>query len=161
MITTTIQITTYLAEYLVAKMNNYSFEPFSVPDDTDLYHLIWKLMSRRPAGISPNDKGNITLILPNRRLGKDPQYFNYLSPRSQEHITRHVKDMFDFDLHDLMNRNVKAGRPLRDLDVVHQFMCDYGIDSITEDAIIKNYYRWREKLRKRNTRNGKRMLKMS
>ncbi len=160
MITTKIKIIPYLAEYLVAKMNNYSFEPLSIPDDTDLYHLIWKLMSRRPPGVSPNDEGNITLILPHRRLGKDPLYFNYLSPKSQEHISRHVKNMFDFDLHEVMNRNVKNGRPLRDLDVVHQFMCDYGIDSITEDALIKNYYRWKDKLRKRSARS-KQTLKTS
>ncbi|MDR1223274.1 MAG: hypothetical protein LBL07_10435, partial [Tannerella sp.] len=64
MITTKIKMTPYLAEYLVSKLNNYSLEPFSIPDDTDLYHLIWKLMARRPAGVSPNDEGNITIILP-------------------------------------------------------------------------------------------------
>jgi hypothetical protein len=149
MITTKIQITPYLAEYLVSKMNNYSFEPFSIPDDTDLYHLIWQLMARRPPRISPNDEGNITIILPHRRQGKDPQYFNYLSPRSQQLIARSIKFMFDLDLHDALNNNVKKNRPLRDIDVVHQFMCDYGIESITEDALIKNYYRWRDNLRKR------------
>jgi hypothetical protein len=155
MITTKIKITPYLAEYLVAKMNNYSFEPFSIPDNTDLYHLIWKLMARRPAGLSPNDEGIIEIILPKRRLGKDPQYFNYLSPTSHKLISRHIKAMFDLDLHDAMTLNVKKGRPLRDVDVAYQFMCDYGIESVTEDALVKNYYRWRENLRKRITRKKK------
>ena len=153
MITTKFQITPYLAEYLVAKMNNYSFEPFSIPDDTDLYHLIWTLMSRRPAGQSPTDNGNVEIILPNRRMGKDPRYFNYIAPKSHHLIARNVKAMFDLELHDVMNKNLKNGRPLRDIDVVHQFLCDYGIESISEDALIKNYYRWRENFRKKNARN--------
>jgi hypothetical protein len=68
--------------------------------------------------------------------------------------------MFDFDLHEALSKNVKNGRPLRDVDVVHRFMCDYGIDSVSEDALIKNYYRWRENLRKQSSRNGKQKLKM-
>ena len=159
MITTKIQITPYLAEYLFAKMNNYSFEAFSIPDDTDLYHLIWTLMSRRPAGLSPIDKGNVEIILPNRRAGKNPLYFNYISPKSQRMIARNVKAMFDLELHDIMNQNVKNGRPLRDVDVVHQFLCDYGIDSISEDALVKNYYRWREKFRKHSARNARNVKK--
>jgi hypothetical protein len=159
MITTKINILPYLAEYLVAKMNNYSFDPFSLPDDTDLYHLVWQLMARRPSGVSPTDEGNVSLILPHRRIGKDPQYFNYLSPKSQTLIARNIKAVFDLDLHEALNENVKKGRPLRDIDVVHRFMCDYGIDSVSEDALIKNYYRWRDSLRRRNAHKRKQKLK--
>lgn len=47
MITTSISITPYLAEYLRGKYNNGADEPFRIPDNTDLYHVIWTLMSRR------------------------------------------------------------------------------------------------------------------
>ena len=45
MITTSIMITPYLAEYLRGKYNNGADEPIRIPDNTDLYHVIWTLMS--------------------------------------------------------------------------------------------------------------------
>ena len=35
------------------------------------------------------------------------------------------------------------------INAIHNFMTMYGIDSITEDAFKKNYYRWRAEIRKR------------
>ena len=66
MITTSIQIEPYLAEYLRGKFNNGSDEPFRIPDNTDLYHIIWTLMSKRRSDQSPVDNGNLTFILPDR-----------------------------------------------------------------------------------------------
>lgn len=40
MITTTISMTPYLAEYMRGKYNNGSEEPFQIPDSDDLYHLL-------------------------------------------------------------------------------------------------------------------------
>jgi hypothetical protein len=154
MITAKIQITPYLAEFLVAKMNNFSWQPFAIPANTDLYHLVWELMARRPAGLSPNDRGNISIILPHRRLGKDPLYFNYLSPKSQLIINKHIKALFDLELHSALCRNIKNGRPLNDLDVVHQFMCNYAVESVSEDALIKNFYRWRRSCLKKNSKKN-------
>lgn len=62
MITTSISITPYLAEYLRGKYNNGADEPFRIPDNTDLYHVIWTLMSRRHQNQSPIDDGNLTII---------------------------------------------------------------------------------------------------
>ena len=45
MITTSITITPYLAEYLRGKYNNGANEPFRIPDNTDLYHVVWSLRS--------------------------------------------------------------------------------------------------------------------
>ena len=39
MITTSIMITPYLAEYLRGKYNNGADEPIRIPDNTDLYHV--------------------------------------------------------------------------------------------------------------------------
>ena len=33
-------------------------------------------------------------------------------------------------------------------------MRKYGIQAITEDALLKNYYRWRDKVRKKSKRRG-------
>ena len=57
MITTSINIEPYLAEYLRGKYNNGSEEAFRIPDNTDLYHTIWTLMAKRQKNQSPVDNG--------------------------------------------------------------------------------------------------------
>lgn len=37
-------------------------------------------------------------------------------------------------------------------DSVFLFMSKYGIEGITEDALLKNYQRWRDKLRRKKKR---------
>ena len=51
-----------------------------------------------------------------------------------------------------MDENDLNGHVLNNLDVVHHFMCSYCIDSVSEDALLKNFYRWRENMRKRKVR---------
>lgn len=154
MVTTTISIIPYLAEYMRGKYNNGSDEPFQIPDNDDLYHVIWALMMKRPVNASPTDSGNLVFVLPDRRIGKDPAYYNYLSPRSQKIIGDRISSLFDLELHQKLDENTQNGHPMDNINVVHQFMCSYGIDSISEDALLKNYYRWREKVRQREKRRG-------
>lgn len=152
MITTSIYIEPYLAEYLRGKFNNGAKEAFRIPDNTDLYHTIWTLMMPRPKDHSPVDVGNLAFALPSRRIGKDPNVYNYLSPRAAKVIEREVRRMFNRELHLAMDDNDQNGRTLKQVDVVHTLLCAYGIESITEDALLKNFYRWRENLRKRSKR---------
>lgn len=152
MITTCIKIEPYLAEYLRGKFNNGADEPFRIPDNTDLYHIIWTLMSRRRCDQSPVDQGNLTFILPERRVGKDPQVYNYLSPRSAKIIELEIRRMFNRELHVVMDENDQSGHELNNIDIVHNLLCSYCIESISEDALLKNFYRWRENLRKRKHR---------
>lgn len=152
MITTSINITPYLAEYLRGKYNNGANEPLRIPDNTDLYHLVWAFMTRRPKDASPVDNGNLTIILPKRREGKDPKYFNYLSIRAAKAIESEVRRMFNLELHSVMMENDQDGHLYDNIDIVHRFLCSYCMESITEDALLKNYYRWRDNLRKRTKR---------
>jgi hypothetical protein len=154
MITTTISIEPYLAEYLRGKFNNGADEPFRIPDNTDLYHVVWTLMMPRPKNYSPIDKGNLTFALPDRRIGKDPAVYNYLSSRSAKTIEREVRRMFNRELHVAMDENDLNGRTLKQIEVAHTFLCSYCIESLTEDALLKNFYRWRENLRKRSKRRN-------
>ena len=83
---------------------------------------------------------------------KDPKVYNFLSPNSVRLIEKEVRRMFNRELHAAMDENDMNGHLLKNLDVVHHFMCSYCIDSISEDALLKNFYRWRENIRKRKTR---------
>lgn len=148
MIVTKINLTPYLAEYAYSIYNNGEKSPVKIPDTSDLYHTIWQLMIRRPENHSFVDDGNFEIILPERRIGKDPQYFNYLSECAQKIIEKRIRLMFYAELHLSLLENENKGLLTR-LEMVHQFMCNYNINSISEDALLKNYYRWRESKRKR------------
>lgn len=152
MITTEINITPFLAEYIRGKYNNGAIEPVNIPQTTDLYHVLWDLMAKRPAGYNQVDRGNLSIILPDRRVGKDPMYYNYLAPAGVKIIQDKIRSMFNAELHSMLLENDQNGHELDNIDVVHQFLCMYCIESISEDALIKNYYRWRENMRKRKAR---------
>ena len=109
MITTSINIEPYLAEYLRGKYNNGSEEAFRIPDNTDLYHTIWTLMAKRQKNQSPVDNGNLAFILPERRIGKDPKVYNFLSPNSVRLIEKEVRRMFNRELHAAMDENDMNG----------------------------------------------------
>ncbi len=151
MITTKIQLKPHLAEYLHGKYpDKDSPQWVHLPGELDLYHVIWDLMQKRPQHC-PVDRGNVTLLLPVRRIGKDPEYYNYLGQRSQNIIDDKVEAMFYAELHHELDTN-KHTEGIQYQDTVHLFMCKYCIESITSDALLKNYYRWRDKIRKKKQR---------
>ena len=156
MITTKITITPYLAEYIIGKYNHCNKGEVRIPDSSDLYHIIWEYMSRRPDNVPVFESGNLEIALPDRRAGKDPAVYNYLSLRAVKGIELHIKNMFNQELHSELMDNDRRGHFLDNIDVVHKFLCTYGIESISEDALLKNYYRYREALRQRKKRKQRR-----
>lgn len=149
MIKTRIEITPYLAEYLTCKFYDPESDAVRIPDTKDLYHTIWDLMSKRPDNAV--DTGNLTLVLPDRRTGKDPEYYNYLGERSARIIDKRVRVMFYAELHDRLDEN-KHRYNIEYIDTVHHFMCKYNITSISEDGLLKNYYCWRDNERKKKAK---------
>ena len=141
MITTTINITPYLAEYLRGKYASGSNDPINIPDNSDLYHVIWNYMSRRPSNM-PHTDGE----------GKNPEVYNYLSARAVTYIELAIRREFNEELHATLLDNDQRGHLFDNNAVVYQFLCTYGIESVSEEALLKNYYRWRENLRKRKAR---------
>lgn len=151
MITTSITLTPYLAEYLRGKYASGSDNVVNIPDSSDLYHVIWNYMSRRPSDVAETS-GNITIALPCRREGKDPAIYNYLSERAVRCVDKAVRREFNQELHSFLLENDQRGHLFDNIDVVLQFINMYCLESITEDALLKNFYRWRENLRKRKAR---------
>ena len=82
MVTIKINIKKHLEQYLRGKFNGCRDGAIVLPDHLDLYHVLFDLMSRRPEEC-PLDCGTFEIALPDRRCGKDPAYYNYLSERSQ------------------------------------------------------------------------------
>ena len=151
MVTTKIQIKEHLREYIIGRYNNFEENsPVKFPDQLDIYILIWDLLVKRPVSCHI-DSGNLEIILPERYGSKPPAYYNYLGVRSQKKIERKIEIMMWADLRNFIETH-KYIYGSRILDSVHLFMSKYGVVSISEDAVIKNYYRWRNKVREKEKR---------
>lgn len=153
-----VKIEPYLAEYINAK---YCHDPntggLRIPCTTDLYHCVWENMSRRRSNQPELIDGNVLISLPCRsreegQTWKDPAYYNYLSPRGSHEVESCIRRMFNFELHRALLENEEFGKERRDLDVIYDFMRTYRLKSITEDALLKNYYRYRNRLRQKRAR---------
>ena len=149
--TVDIKIEPYLAEYISKKME---IEPktggIKIPYTTDLYHVVWNLMAKPDGRCCEVEDTNLRIYLPSRRssvdgmMGKNPVYYNYLSQASAKKVETYVRLMFNFEFHRLMMENEEFGRPRRNQDVVDDFIKKYQLKSITPDALLKNFYRYRQ-----------------
>lgn len=147
MITTRISIPQHLAEYIEGKYGSFTDGPVRLPDSSDLYHVIWDLLEKRPKTAGA-DSGNLELVLPERSYGKRPESYNYLGIRSQCIIGRKIDTMMWSEAHCYIDEQ-KHQHGVDYKDAVIRFRLKYGIESLSEDAFIKNYYRWRGKVRKK------------
>lgn len=150
MITVKITVEPYVAEYIQGKYFEYESGVVRFPSSLDIYILIYDLLQRRPANM-PVDSGNLEFALPERREGKDPLSYNYLSGRAQKILGDKMRLMMWAELHDMMDEN-KHIRGIQFKETIFTFMRKYSIESISEDALFKNYQRWRYKLRRKQKR---------
>lgn len=154
----TIRIEPYLAEYIIGKYGMVEKNKVvNIPYNTDLYHCVWENMSKQRANQSVPDDGNLRILLPCRRAvsgspWKDPAYYNYLSMSAAKEIESQIRRMFNFELHRVLLENEEFGRQRRNLDVIYDFIRSYQLKSISSDALLKNYYRFRQRLRPKRIR---------
>lgn len=148
--TTKIRIAPHLKEYVLGKFNDLQDGPVRFPDHSDLYHFIYDLLARRPHD-HPVDDGNLEIVLPNRGVGKSPLTYNFLSEKAVSIIEKRIRVMMFAELHEFLDE-YKHRLGFEYQESVHLFMRKYGIENLSEDALIKNYYRWRELLRKKKVK---------
>ncbi len=150
MMTVKITVEPHVAEYIRGKFFDHEAGAVRFPPALDIYILIYDLLQKRPASC-PVDTGNLEFVLPERRMGKDPISFNYLSGKAQKILADKMRLMMWAELHDLMDEN-KHINGIQFKESVFMFMRKYAIESITEDALLKNYQRWRDKQRRKKKR---------
>ncbi len=161
----TIQIEQYLAEYICAKYRkDATTGGVKIPNTTDLYFCVWENMSKQRINQPDVIDGNLRIHLPSRRSGvisspwKDPAYYNYLSPAAAKEIESQIRRMFNFELHRVLLENEEFGRQRRNLDVIYEFIRSYQLRSISSDALLKNYYRFRNRLRPKKVRKYQKVV---
>jgi hypothetical protein len=147
-----ISIEPYLAEYYTAKYGNGDSEPIRISDKSDLYHVVWQVMEKRPADVPPTCHGNLVIMLPDRRCGKDPLWYNHISRHGLQLIEKRIRLEFNNDFHEYMERNEASGRRIEISDAIMMFISQYELKSISDEALKKNYYRWRMRVRPHNLR---------
>ena len=158
MITSKIKVREHICEYAIGKFGDEFSNPVKIPSNYDLYHVVWDLVARRPHD-RLIDSGNLEIVIPNRQAhqsaitlsGKNPETFNYFSDRSAKIIDYKLETMMFAELHDLLDEN-KHRKGIEFQVTVHIFINKYNITSITEDALLKNYYRWRKKVKRLATK---------
>lgn len=156
MITVKIKVDQHLSEYAIGKWGLDFTEPVRFPQNSDLYITVYDLTQRRPADARV-DSGNLEIALPSRRecddfdIRKNPEVYNYISDRSAKIINNKIELQFWAELHELLDHE-KHVNGIKYIDTVNYFFCKYKIESMTEDCAIKNFYRWREKLRQKTKR---------
>ena len=160
--TTKITIDKHLAEYCIGKWGDGETKIVSFPTNTDLYITIYDLLIKRPIDCQ-TDNGTLEFKLPVRRANEDygfrknPEIYNYLSKRSCRTLNKRIRNLMWAEFHEIMEDINHRPSELDfecifNIEIVHWFRCKYMIESISEDAFLKNYYRWREVLRRRKKR---------
>lgn len=156
MTTVKIDIDPAVAEYIRGRYYDHEVGAVRFPPSSDIYITIYDLLLKRPDD-NPIDVGNLEFVLPDRRDanhagGKDPKTYNYISKRGASILGRRFRILMWAELHEFMDEG-KHANGTQYKDSVHVFMCRYSIESISEDALLKNYQRWRDSLR-RNQKRG-------
>lgn len=157
-----IRIEPYLAEYISEKYGrDTTTGGVKIPCSTDLYFCVWEHMSKQRSNQPDVSDGNLSIHLPFRKAGvscspwKDPAYYNYLSVSAAKEIENQIRRMFNFELHRVLLENEEFGRQRRNLDIIYEFIRTYKLKSISSDALLKNYYRFRNRLRPKKIRQYK------
>lgn len=152
MVTTSIQIKPHLAQYAQVVFKAPGKHYIQIPHHHDLYHLVACLMKKRPENAEIT-KGNLEIALPAQSRGKDPLTYNYLSVRAIDIFEAKLETYFWAHLHDFVDEN-HHGLGVQMNSAIYMFMLKFKITAISEDALTKNYYRWRWAVRrKRRKRN--------
>lgn len=154
MITTKIKVEGFISDYCIGKWGTDFTEPVRFPDNTDVYHTLYELTDKRPVG--QIDRGNLEVVLPTCTrdgdiIRKNPEVYNYISERSSCILNRKIKLMFWAELHEFLDSQ-KHLYGISFLESIYTFMCKYRITKITEDALYKNYQRWRQLIRQKDKR---------
>ncbi len=155
MMTVKINVEAAVAEYIRGKYFDHEVGAVRFPPSSDIYITIYDLLAKRPVD-HPIDTGNLEFALPDRREanqagGKDPKTYNYISRRAADVLSGRFRALMWAELHEFMDEQ-KHQNGVQYKESVFIFMKRYAIESITEDALLKNYQRWRDRMRRRQKR---------
>ncbi len=143
----------YLCEYVRALYADFSDErAVRFPPSSDLSQLLLSAMCRRrhdgggEASAAAGDSlAPLAVVLPTGG-GKRAETFCCLSADGQRRIVHRLRSMLWAELHGWLDDCLhRRGWTLQ--ESVRLFCLRWGITTLSEGALLKNYYRWRQRVR--------------
>lgn len=147
MVTTTIEVKPYLSAYMYVRYQSsveLECNAIKLKSTENLYHVIKNLTVKRPKNVSWRETGNLTLVIPDPRYGKEPETYNYLGHDSILIIEEEIEIILKTELHSMMLKN-KFQKGIMYKKSLQLFMEMYHIDDRYEDALMKAFQRWKKK----------------
>lgn len=152
MVTAFITIKPHLAEYAKTLFAVEGKSYIQIPHDYYLYHLIANKMKKRPRNCPVLD-GNLEIALPAQSGGKDALICNYISLRTAADFEKQIECLFWAHSHSYIDHlHTEHGEQLN--NAAYMFMNKYQIRSISEDAVLKSHYRYRNKVRPKKSKRS-------
>lgn len=149
--TATIQVPQHLAEYARNLFGTGRGDgSVRFPYSTVTYHLLVDGMSRQRDG-QPPVTGNLVVVLPSpdaadEGVTKNPRYYCHIPIRTQHLIGASLRHRFNYEFLTMMTENELRGRPVPHLTMIRRWLRSRGIRSISEDALVKKFRRYRRLL---------------
>ena len=110
----------------------------------NLYHVIKNLTVKRPKNVSWRETGNLTIVIPDPRYGKEPETYNYLGHDSIIIIEEEIETMMKAELHSMMMKNKFRNGIMYKKSLI-RFMEKYNIEDRNEEALMKAFQRWKKR----------------
>lgn len=144
-----IPIKEHLAEFFRAKNGVYDEGAVRIDKNSDLGVTLYDLLRKRPPGVSPVDKGNLCIELSrNNEAGKSPLTYNFIDIKGAKILEKKIELMMWAEAHEFIDFQ-KHREGIDIADAVYIFMRKFAITGVSPDCYLKNYQRWRERVRKK------------
>jgi len=150
-ILTHIRLEPFFQTFLRKYFDNEDPTVFSFPNDHDLLRRIEVLLrSSPPSYRAPKETDLLFRIeLPSMRH-KNPLYHNYISEAAEKVFVREIRSFFNMVFHEKMALYRNAGFEYKDCITI--FQDEYDLPAESSDRLIKEFQRWRNKIRKQKIR---------
>lgn len=143
------QLKPFLAEYLYGRFaNDTEAGIIHLPPRSYLSNSLHELLSKRPSNAPARETGNLCLRLPTPHRGLSPASYNHLSQSSIHTFESRVQHLFHTELFDRMLTD-RRQQGISYIESVRSFIERYHIETISEEGLLKAFWRWRKGAQKR------------
>lgn len=150
MLTVTFAIKPYLASYMYVRYRLcVEGKAIHLSNFTILYHCLHQLTVPHPRGVSWREAGNISLVLPNPRIGKNPEVFNYIGCGSALILEKKMEVEMKAELYEFLLEN-KFCNGVMYKQSMETFVDKYNmIELVSEESLMRAFQRWRKMSKER------------
>lgn len=143
--TVTFAIKPYLASYMYVRyILCVEGKAIHLSNFTILYHCLHRLTVPHPQGVSWKETGNITLVLPSPRIGKNPEVFNYIGHDSVLILEKKIEVEMKAELYEFLLEN-KFCNGVMYKQSMETFVDKYNmVEQVSEESLMRAFQRWRK-----------------